>query len=259
MNTPGPLAGKTIVVTRPRAQAAGLAAAIEAAGGEALLFPLLDIAPADPQALRAAAARLGDYALAIFISPNAVTYSLPLLLAHGGWPASLTPAAIGPGTVAALAAHGVSGCLAPASRFDSEGLLAEAALAAERVGGRRIALFRGNGGRELLADTLRQRGAEVDCITCYRREAPSADPALLHAAWAAGRLSAFTLSSSEALRYLVDRLDAAGRARLVRTPIFVPHPRIAATARACGLSHIILTEGADAGIVAGLTAYNWTA
>lgn len=260
MNPTGPLAGKTIVVTRPRAQAGPLAAAIAAQGGQPLVFPLLEISPAaDTQPLADAVARLADYSLAVFISPNAVDHALPAILARGGWPAGLLPAAVGQGTVKALAAHGVAGCIAPDERFDSEALLALPELAAERVAGRRIAIFRGDGGRELLADTLRARGAEVDCVSCYRRSGPADGVASLLDAWRAGRLDALTVSSSEGLRYLVDLLDAEGRAWLQKTPVFVPHARIADNARALGLSNIILTEAADAGILAGLGAYNWPA
>jgi uroporphyrinogen-III synthase len=167
------------------------------------------------------------------------------------------PAAVGQGTLRALAAHGVGGCIAPTERFDSEALLALPELAAERVAGRRIAIFRGDGGRELLADTLRERGASVDCITCYRRSGPSHGLVPLLAAWRGGQLDALTVSSSEGLRYLVDLLDAEGFAFLQKTPLFVPHARIAENARALGLSNILLTDAADAGILAGLLAYNW--
>ena len=259
MNPTGPLAGKTIVVTRPRAQAGPLAAAIAAQGGQPLIFPLLEIAPAaDPQALTAAVARLADYGLAVFISPNAVAYALPAILVHGPWPAGLLPAAVGQGTVKELAAHGIAGCVAPRERFDSEALLELSELAAGQVAGKRVAIFRGDGGRELLAETLRARGAEVDCIACYRRSGPAGVAPLL-AAWRAGKLDALTVSSSEGLRYLVDLLDAEGRAHLQKTPVFVPHARIAENARALGLSNIILTAAADAGILAGLGAYNWSA
>ena len=251
-----PLAGKTIVVTRPRDQAGELAGAIAAQGGEALLLPLLEIGPpADPAPL--AATVLADYAVAVFISPNAVAYSLPALLARQPWPAGLLPAAVGQGTVKALAALGIAGCIAPTERFDSEALLALPELQAQRVDGKRIAIFRGDGGRELLADTLRQRGALVDCIACYRRSPPASGAEPLMAAWRAQRLDAITVSSSEGLRYLVDLLDESGRARLAATPLFVPHARIAENARALGLANIILTAPADAGIVAGLCAYNW--
>lgn len=260
MKPVGPLAGRTIVVTRPQAQAAPLAEAIAAAGGTPLVFPLLEISPAaDLQPLAEAAALLADYVLAVFISPNAVDYALPALLARGPWPAGLTPAAVGQGTVRALAAHGITGCIAPTERFDSEALLELPALAADRVAGQRVAIFRGDGGRELLADTLRERGATVDCIPCYRRSGPSDGVAPLLAAWRAGRLDALTVSSSEGLRHLVDLLDTDGRAWLQNTPVFVPHARIAENARALGLSNIILTDAADAGILAGLRAYNWPA
>lgn len=255
-----PLAGKTIVVTRPLAQAGPLAEAIAALGGEPLLFPLLEISPAaDLQPLHEAAARIGDYALAVFISPNAVDYALPVILSNGPWPAGLQPAAVGQGTVKTLLAQGIGGCVAPTERFDSEALLALPALAAERVAGRRIAIFRGDGGRELLADTLRERGATVDCIPCYRRSGPAGGLAPLLAAWRAGRLDALTVSSSEGLRYLVDLLDAEGFGFLAATPVFVPHARIAENARALGLGKVVLTAPADAGILDGLRTHPWSA
>jgi len=260
MNPSGPLAGRTIVVTRPLAQAGALAGAIEEAAGRPLVFPLLEISPADdPRPLADAALRLGDYALAIFISPNAVDHALPVILADRPWPTALRPAAVGQGTVRALAAHGVANCIAPNERFDSEALLALPGLAASQVSGRRVAIFRGDGGRELLADTLRERGALVDCITSYRRSGPAAGCLPLMQAWRAGQLDALTVSSSEGLRYLVDLLDAEGMGFLRQTPLFVPHARIADNARALGLSNIILTEAADAGIMAALRAYNWPA
>jgi uroporphyrinogen-III synthase len=205
------------------------------------------------------AARLPGAALAIFISPNAVDHALPAILAHGPWPAGTVPAAVGQGTVKALAACGVAGCVAPRERFDSEALLALPDLAGERVAGRRVVIFRGDGGRELLAETLRARGALVEYITCYRRAGPAGGVQLLLEGWRAGRLDALTVSSSEGLRHLLDLLDDEGRSFLARTPVFVPHARIAENARVAGLHKIILTDAADAGILAGLLAYNWPA
>lgn len=245
-------------MTRPAAQAEPLCAAIEAQGGRALRFPLLEIGrPESDAALQAIEGQLEQFSVAIFISPNAVEYSLPRLLARQTWPARLQPAAVGQGTVRTLATHGIHGCIAPESRFDSESLLECPALAAHAVAGKRIVLFRGDGGRTLLADALRARGASVLGVPCYRRLPPRHDVALLNAAWAAGKLDAITLSSSEGLRYLHERLDAAGRTRLAQTPVFVPHARIAENARELGLQQVILTAGADAGIVAGLCAYPW--
>jgi uroporphyrinogen-III synthase len=260
MSAHGPLAGRTIVVTRPLAQSGPLAEAIKAAGGIPLIFPLLEIGPADdPRPLAEAAGRLERYAWAVFISPNAVDYALPVMLAQGPLPAGLHPAAVGQGTVRALSAHGVGDCLAPSERFDSEALLALPELASEHVAGKRVAIFRGDGGRELLADTLRARGSTVDCITCYRRSPPSSGSQPLLTAWRAGRLHALTVSSSEGLRYLLEMLDDEGRDYLQATPLFVPHARIAETARELGLTRIVLCEAADAGIMAALVAYNWPA
>lgn len=254
----GPLAGRTVVVTRPRAQADALAAAILAAGGEPLIFPLLEIGPPpDTQPLEAALAHIDDYRLAVFISPNAVDYSVPALLALRSWPSGLLPAAVGQGTVRALSALGVEGTVAPTTRFDSEALLELPALQAERVAGNRVVIFRGDGGRELLADTLRERGAHVDCIPCYSRSAPACGAELLLARWRVGRLDALTVSSSEGLRYLVDMLDSEGQRWLAKTPVFVPHARIAENAAALGLDNVILTGPADAGIIDGLCTYNW--
>ena len=87
------------------------------------------------------------------------------------------------------------------------------------------------GSRELLADTLRERGAQVDCVSCYQRRGPSGGFGPLLALWAAGQLDALTLSSSEALRFLLAGLDASARSRLAATPVFVPHARIAESAR----------------------------
>lgn len=258
MNTPGALAGKVIAVTRPRQQASELMQAIAAAGGDPLPAPLLEILPVEDRApLEAALNCLDDYALGIFISPNAVSHSLPALLAHRGWPAHVQPAAVGQGTLRTLAAYGIHGGVAPQERFDSESLLALPELQATRLAGRRVLILRGDGGRELLAETLLARGAHVDLVTCYRRLPPGDGLVALRNALDQGRLNALTLSSSEGLRYLHAGLNAAQFETLCRLPVFVPHQRIAENAKNIGICHIILTEPADKGLVAGLCAYNW--
>lgn len=257
MSTELPLAGRTIVVTRPRAQADALAALIAGQGGRAVVFPVLEIGPADdPAPLDRAIASLDSYALAIFISPNAVEFSVPVILSRRSWPTGLQAAAVGQSSVATLAGYGIHGAMAPSERFDSEALLELPEFQEDRVRGRRVLILRGNGGRELLADTLRARGAEVDHVTCYHRSPPVGGAGPLTALWDADRLDALTISSSEGLRNLVELLDGQ-RARLCETPTFVPHQRIAEIAGELGLKRVILTGPADAGIIAGLCAYNW--
>lgn len=251
------LQGKRILVTRPAAQAAGLAAQIAALGGETVCFPLIDIAPVDDwQPVDDARDRLDTFSLVVFISPNAVEHGLPRILCGRTWPSGLRAGAIGPGTVRRLADFGIEDVIVPHDRYDSEALLALDALQADRMAGANVLILRGNGGRELLAETLRARGAKVDCVTCYRRMAPR-DGAVVVSLLRNKALDAVTLSSSEGLRNLLDLLDTGSRERLFALPVFVPHQRIAEEAMRLGLSRVVLTGPADAGLVEGLCNHRW--
>lgn len=259
MNRGLPLAGKTIVVTRPRAQAETLGREIEAQGGQAFYFPLLEIAPVEDLApLRAVGARLDAYSLAVFVSPNAVHHALPVLLEGRGWPPGLQPVAVGPGTVKALQDAGVNGCLCPRERFDSEALLELPELSASALAGRQVLILRGNGGRELLGDTLEARGVRVERVACYQRSGPRGGQREFLAALAENALAGLTLSSSEALGHLLELAGPEYLARLQQLPLFVPHARIAEKARHSGFARVVLTAPADAGLLAGLCAYNWS-
>jgi uroporphyrinogen-III synthase len=253
MTTSRPLAGLAIGVTRPEHQAQALCDLIAAAGGEPVLVPALEITPIpDPGPLLAAARRLDCYHWAIFISPNAVAHALPALQA-AGIPGHLRFAAIGPSTAAALKQAGVPDVLLPAGPYDSEHLLARPELV--QVAGQSILLLRGTGGREVLADTLARRGAHVTKISCYERRPAGIDAGALLQRWRTGHLQALTVTSSEALRYLFDQVGEEGQAYLRRTPVFVPHRRIAETAQTLGLEQVILTAPADAGLLQGL--FDW--
>ncbi|MEN9355919.1 MAG: hypothetical protein RL695_90 [Pseudomonadota bacterium] len=265
--TPPPshaLAGRHIVVTRPQQQSATLSAAIRAAGGTPVVFPLLvihDVDATQRRTLQAVLQRLAASAfeLAVFVSPNAIARTFAELQALGlAWPDQLRVAVVGKGSEHALAERGVSRVIAPCERYDSEGMLALADLQSAQVQGQRAIIFRGDGGRELIAQTLCERGATVEYVTCYRRSAPqgaAADTTILQQLWQQGQLDAITLTSSEGLRHLHALLDAPGRARLATTPLFVPHERIAAEARQLGLSQIIATGAGDAGLLAALIEY----
>lgn len=245
----GPLAGRGIVVTRPAHQAQALAAKIEAAGGQAWIFPALEILdPADAGPLLAALDRLDRYDLAIFISPNAVQRVMDRM-AGRRWPAHLRIAAIGAGGVHALAAHGIDGVIAPERAFDSEHLLDMPELRA--VSGQRVLIFRGDGGRELLGDRLAARGAQVDAVACYRRARPEVDAAPLLCAWSRNEIHALIATSSEGLRNLSVMLGASGTSLLRQTRLLVPHPRIAEAARQLGCAHVTTTAPGDDGLFAG--------
>ena len=248
------LAGRRVVVTRPGGQAQRIAQLIRARGGEPVLFPALEILDAaDPAPARALIERLDGFDLAVFISANAVDKGLALVRARRAWPAALRVAAVGRASARALEREGFAAVIFPPQRFDSEALLELPELT--RVAGARVAIFRGEGGRELLGDTLRVRGATVEYVECYRRARPRADSAPLLALCARGELDAFTATSSEALANLDAMLGAAGRQCLIETPMFVPHERIAAAARALALRTVVLTGPGDEGLIEGLVAF----
>lgn len=244
------LAGLKIVVTRPREQALELARRIEQLGGKSILFPLLEITPlADQRPLRAAVARLHEFDLAIFISPNAARYGMEAILAAGKLPASLRLASVGPGSAKVLRELGVTAVLAPPQRFDSEALLELPELQA--VKGWRVAIFRGESGRELLGDTLTAHGASVEYVACYQRSKPQQDVSTLLAV----APDAITASSSEALGYLGEMLGEAGKEWFASIPLFVPHARIAESAKKLGWHHVVATAGADDGLLSGLVTW----
>jgi uroporphyrinogen-III synthase len=247
----GALNDAGIVITRPARQAAGLAREIAALGGRPLVFPAIVILPpADVAALREVQWNLARYDIAIFVSANAVEYGVG---DPAAWPASILALAPGPGTAAALAAVGIGNVRIPPTTMDSEGLLALPEL--QDVAGKRIVVFRGDGGRELLRTALEARGAIVVQVGCYRRAKPQSGAAGLIDAWREKRIDAITLTSGEGLANLWTILGDEGRAHLAATPAFAPHAGIAERARGLGLRQVIVTPPADAGLLASLLEY----
>lgn len=236
------LEGRGILITRPREQAQGLAKLIEAAGGRAILFPAIEIQEVPLP-------KLAEFDLAIFVSPTAVKRALAAMK----WPQRAKAAALGRGTQRELERHGIKGIIAPDSGADSEALLAVPEL--QRVAGRRIVILRGEGGRSLLGDTLAARGAHVEHAECYRRVRPQTDSGPLLTAFAKGAVHAVTVSSAEGLENLVEMLGAAGREYLKKTPLFVPHPRIAAEAKRLGLGEASVGGASDEEMLERLVAY----
>ncbi|WP_066731842.1 fused uroporphyrinogen-III synthase HemD/membrane protein HemX [Cupriavidus sp. D384] len=276
----------TVVVTRPAGQSRQLTEALHAAGLDVLGFPLLAIGPAaDDTPLRAALARLADYALVVFVSPNAVSFALDALAqvqntaGQAQWPPDVPVAVVGPSSVAALAERGVAPpthrVIAPAGaqgetdttadapRFDSEALWTELDTTPGAFAGRSVLIIRGNGGRDWLGDRLREAGATVDAVEAYSRTLP--EPTGMQ--WQAVRDSlkpdappyAWLLTSSEAVR----NLDALARLhlspqeheRLKQMQCIAPHARIAAQAQSLGFAHVLPAAPGDAGLLAACTQW----
>ena len=245
-----------VLVTRPAHQADRLMSLIEAAGGHSFLFPSVEIQPVVSDALHQIVSNLEQFDLAIFISANAVTFGFEAIAAqHAELPVGVKLAAVGRATADALAAHGRPADIVPAEDFRSESLLAHPAL--HTIPDQRIVIFRGEGGRELLGDSLTARGASVSYADCYRRARPKADPTAIEQRWAAGEIDVVTATSAEGIQNLNQMLSADGKALLRAATIVVISRRIAQACQQLGLGGeiVIAQEASDGAIVAAIETW----
>ena len=195
-----PLAGRTVAVTRARAQASGLARRLEDLGASVVQAPVIRTQPLPVPTLD-----LEPYDLVCFTSPNAVSALFERLSQADHHPrdarafAGIRVAAIGPGTARALVEHGLVADIVP-ERSVAESLVQ--ALADVPV--QRALVARAREARDVLPDALRTRGAEVDVLALYETVAEPLSPRALQQARAADYI---TFTSSSTVRFF---LDAAG-------------------------------------------------
>lgn len=208
------LAGARIVVARPAGRGESLCERITAAGGEATLFPVIDI-----HGITGALLPAGKPDLVVFTSVAAVEHGLPLFDALDVSQA----AAIGSATAGALRDAGLDPAHVP-SREESEGLLALPAFS--DVAGLTVWIVKGRGGRKLLAETLAGRGATVIPVEVYERRLPARVPGPLLERWRDGRIDAVVVSSASSLENLHAILDDEGRRHLRETQLVMPTPRM---------------------------------
>ncbi len=225
-----PLAGRGVVLTRPREQASGTQHALESAGARVALFPVLEIAPEpESEALRAGAARAARADWLIFASPNAVRFGLPWIRAAGGPGPQTRFAAVGEATAVRLEREGITPVIRPRHGATSEDLLTEPEFV--QAPGEHVMIVRGVGGRGYLAETLRQRGASVEFLEVYRRRKPKAGPSAFHAAVLHdGPMDAAVVTSAEGLENFLDLIGPKGRGWLAGAALVVVSHRIAALA-----------------------------
>jgi uroporphyrinogen-III synthase len=158
----GGLAGCGVLITRAKHQAHELKSEIEAAGGDTFLFPAINIVGRDIDEIGRELAEMPEPDIVIFVSGNAVAYGLAAVKRKNA-----KIAVVGPATRAAIESMGVNVDIFPQDGFDSEHLLQHEAFQA--VQDKSIVIVRGQSGRELLADTLRERGANVQYLGVYNR------------------------------------------------------------------------------------------
>lgn len=234
-----------LVVTRPLDQQQELMESLQQQGYQAVHRPLMAItAIADDQLPIAIQARqclldLDQYDGIIAISRNASEMALDWIDRY--WPQApvqMSWFAVGPTTAEPLRQAGFNVTM-PQSRYDSEGLLACQQLSHERVNGQRWLIFRGIGGRETLANTLRQRGARIDYAELYQRQPVSYNPqdwqAILQ------QKPMVLLSSGQALDLLEQQVpDLMTQV----SGILVPSARVAAKAKQRGYPQVLVADSA---------------
>ena len=239
-NKPGlPLAGVGVLVTRPSGQADNLCNIIENAGGKAIRFPAIEISPIDdPQSVTPIIDRLDSYDMAIFISANAVKYAIQSIKTKRDFPECMALAAIGNATRKALEDEGLKADIYPTRQFDSEALLDLPKM--QRVKGKKILIFRGGGGRELLKKTLVERGAHVDYAELYQRTIPAQKSNMLDQYWKKNAIDIVTVTSNQALDNLFILAGELGKQNLVTTPIVVISQRMVQNAMEKGIQAAIV-------------------
>lgn len=253
----GNLANIRVLVTRPSHQAENLARLIEAESGEAIRFPTVEILePLDSARLAALIDRLEQFDIAIFISPNAVNRAMSMITARRGkLPDMLALACVGRGSARELKRFGVKTPLVPNGRYDSEALLALPVL--HNVEHKKVVIFRGKGGRELLDNTLRERGAHVEYAECYRRTKPTTDMTRLLRQRLRGTIDIVSVTSVEGVRHLLDMVGKAGKQWLLKTPVVVISERMVAVCRELGFDAgiYVADDASDESIVSAIKAW----
>ena len=254
-DTAGPLAGKTIVVTRPRPQADEIVERLEAEGAEVVLAPAISIRPpTDPAPLLDALRRLDEFEWVVFTSANGVDEVARRLEEEGlglDRLAARKVAAVGPGTRRALEGRGVEVALMPHTyKVDS---LARALAGHADVTGVRFLAPRADRANPVLTEILERAGAEVTAVIAYEtveeRGGETARPLL------EGRRAHYvTFTSASTVRGFVGQVGA-DVVRAASPPLRVASigPETSRVAREEGIEvHVEAPEHTIPGLVAAI-------
>lgn len=223
------LTGTGVLVTRPASQSKELSDTIEAVGGTVFRLPVIEIVARSEDQLLVDLAALATPDIVVYVSRNAVIFGAPAIAATAAGKATI--AAIGPATRSALEEAGCAVSIYPGGGFDSEHLLKHAAL--DNIRNSNVLIIRGTSGRELLADTLRARGASVSYLVAYERVTAQPDAetlAQLATFWRRGNIDVVIVMSVDSLTRLLDILPANCRPLLEKSWLVTPSQRVIQTA-----------------------------
>jgi len=233
-----------VLITRPLETGAVLTQKLTALGFRVVHFPVMQFKPTTQQeTLKKSITHLSNYDIAIFVSQAAVRFTLSLIPKPALIP--IRWAAIGPSTQNALNQFGISNIIVPSKPpFESEALLQTASLQKEVVFKKKVVIFRGNGGRNLLQDVLTNRGASVDCIEAYERTLPPPPDENILANWRKHPFDAIVLSSQDCLQHFL-QLVGVDATWLKECQTVVVGLRMSTLANKLGFRRLLIADGAD--------------
>lgn len=244
-----PLQHIRVLVTRPSHQAKALSDGFKALGAQVMSLPAIEIRAAQRDSAPMPAQttqldwlkHLSDFDFAVFISPNAVEYGSALILAQGNIPDKLKLVTIGRASAEKLLqCTGRAADILPRDKFSSEALLALKPMQSQSVSGKKLLIIRGNGGREYLAEVLKQRGATVEYAEVYQRCLPPVDGKILAEIWGDEPPNIVTITSAEGLKNLLQLVGVRYQELLRNTPIVVVTRSMLLLARELGFCNDII-------------------
>lgn len=247
------LEGKRILVTRPRHQAEVLCSLLEQQGGVPIRFPVLEIIANTHGKIQEKLKQFETYQWLIFVSANAVNFALQ---ANDG---RIEPfknkriAVVGKATANSLKNKGLNVDVLPAAGFTSEALLAMPSM--QQLNGMNCLIIRGQGGREYLADELRNRGATVDYLEVYKRQRPKCDNTQIMKLIEGNKLNAVMITSGEALQNLLKMLDVECHLKLMSIPLAVVSMRLKQMAEKFGFKQVAVSDNpSDSAMIQTVTS-----
>jgi uroporphyrinogen-III synthase len=256
------LDGVRVLVTRPEQQAEALCEAIENLGGVAIRFPVIEITQSENQLVaKTILENILQYDIGIFISRNAVDWTMKLLDETTSTKKKsnldkLTLIAIGTATAETLTQVSSTQVITN-SGASSEALLELDALGADVIRGKKIIIFRGQGGREFLATTLRERGAKVDYAEVYRRDCPEYSRDVVDELWSSRNPDIVIVTSNNGLENLFSLLNEDQRNILLGKQLIVMGERMLDYSIAFDftMAPILAEENGDEGILKAIVKW----
>ena len=231
----------TVLVTRPGEQGKALCSLLNQQGIKALYHPLIAIKAGDQ--LSSLPQQLLRADIIIAVSQHTVKFAHNTLLkANVCWPKSATYLAVGQKTAHYLGKISQQNVNYP-EISDSEHLLSMATL--QNIETKNILILRGNGGRELIFDTLIQRQARVEYCEVYKRENLAFRSDLTVPLWQDSQVNQIIITSAGQLNFFIEQIAPQYRRWLYQLRLFVPSERIADEARRLGFHFVVNTGSAS--------------